>query len=188
MSSTSRDRPRPRSKGETLLDTVYTLQAMHTDLFVIRTAESGAPAAWSRARRRRDVAVASGGESHLSHPTQGLLDTLTILQHKPDLDRLDRVHRGDIAHSRVARSAAHALCTLGVRELRLVSPPGLKPAAHASSRRTTWIPTSIACLEDTLMSSWRCASRRSACRRRRSRARAPIAKHYGINRTRAIRN
>jgi len=116
-------------KGETLLDTVYTLQAMRTDLFVIRTAESGAPGEVAR-RVADDVAVVSGGESHLSHPTQGLLDTLTILQRKPDLDRLVVCIVGDIAHSRVARSAAQALRTLGVRELRLVSPPELKPAPH----------------------------------------------------------
>jgi aspartate carbamoyltransferase catalytic subunit len=115
-------------KGETLLDTVYTLEAMHTDFFVIRTAESGAP------RRMADhvaegVTVVSGGESHLSHPTQGLLDAFTIIQRKPELDRLIVCIVGDIAHSRVARSATQALSTLGVRELRLVAPAELMPDA-----------------------------------------------------------
>jgi aspartate carbamoyltransferase catalytic subunit len=125
-------------KGETLLDTVYTLQAMRTNLFVIRTAESGAPADVAR-RVADDVAVVSGGESHLSHPTQGLLDALTILQRKPELDRLVVCIVGDIAHSRVARSAAQALHTLGVGELRLVSPPELKPEPHEFPG-ATWDP------------------------------------------------
>jgi aspartate carbamoyltransferase catalytic subunit len=115
-------------KGETLLDTVHTIESMSTDFFVIRTAESGAP------RRIADhvgegVAVVSGGESHLSHPTQGLLDALTIMQRKPDLDRLVVCIVGDIAHSRVARSATQALRTLGVRELRIVAPAELMPDA-----------------------------------------------------------
>jgi aspartate carbamoyltransferase catalytic subunit len=115
-------------KGETLLDTVYTLEAMRTDFFVIRTAESGAPARVA-AHVADGVAVVSGGEAHLSHPTQGLLDTLTIVQRKPELDRLVVCIVGDIAHSRVARSATQALRTLGVRELRLVAPPELMPDA-----------------------------------------------------------
>jgi len=113
-------------KGETLLDTVYTLQSMRTDCFVIRTAESGAPASVAE-RVAADVSVVSGGESHLSHPTQGLLDALSIVQRKPDLDRLVVCIVGDIAHSRVARSAGQVLRTLGVRELRLVAPPELMP-------------------------------------------------------------
>jgi aspartate carbamoyltransferase catalytic subunit len=117
-------------KGESLLDTVHTLESMRTDVFVIRTAESGGPAR-AASHVADDVAVVSGGESHLSHPTQGLLDLLTILQRKPDLDRLTVCIVGDIAHSRVARSAAQALRTLGVRELRLVSPPELMPDAAA---------------------------------------------------------
>jgi len=115
-------------KGETLLDTIYTLQAMRTDFFVIRTAESGAPARVAE-HVEGDIAVVSGGESHVSHPTQGLLDALTIVQRKPDLDRLVVCIVGDIAHSRVARSATQALRTLGVRELRLVAPAELMPHA-----------------------------------------------------------
>ena len=113
-------------KGETLLDTVYTLESMHADFFVLRTSESGAPAHVAE-HVGESVAVLSGGESHLSHPTQGLLDALTILQRKPRLERLAVCIVGDIAHSRVARSAVHALRTLGVREVRLVAPPELMP-------------------------------------------------------------
>jgi aspartate carbamoyltransferase catalytic subunit len=113
-------------KGETLLDTAYTLQAMRTNIFVMRTAESGAPA-WVAAHVAEDVSVVSGGESHLSHPTQGLLDVLTIMQRKPDLDRVTVCIVGDIAHSRVARSATQVLHALGVGELRLVAPPELMP-------------------------------------------------------------
>jgi aspartate carbamoyltransferase catalytic subunit len=113
-------------KGETLLDTVHTIESMSTDIFVIRTAESGAPGRVADQVGDR-VAVVSGGESHLSHPTQGLLDALTIMQRKPELDRLVVCIVGDIAHSRVARSATQALRTLGVRELRLVAPAELMP-------------------------------------------------------------
>jgi aspartate carbamoyltransferase catalytic subunit len=115
-------------KGETLLDTIHTLESMHTDFFVIRTAESGAPARVAEHVGDR-VAVLSGVESHVSHPTQGLLDALTILQRKPRLEQTTVCIVGDIAHSRVARSAAQALAALGVRELRLVAPPELMPAA-----------------------------------------------------------
>jgi aspartate carbamoyltransferase catalytic subunit len=75
------------------------------------------------------VSVLSAGEAHLSHPTQGLLDALTVLQHKGSVDRLSVAIVGDIKHSRVARSAAHALQTLGVRELRIVAPGALMPEA-----------------------------------------------------------
>jgi aspartate carbamoyltransferase catalytic subunit len=115
-------------KGESLLDTLYTLEAMRTDCIVIRTAASGEPAELAAQAGER-VSIVSGGESHLSHPTQGLLDVLTIRERKAELDRLIVCIVGDIAHSRVARSAAQALRTLGVRELRLVAPPGLEPQA-----------------------------------------------------------
>jgi aspartate carbamoyltransferase catalytic subunit len=116
------------AKGETLVDTVQTLAAMHTDVFVVRTAESGALAAVAEAVGG-GACVVSGGEAHLSHPTQGLLDALTILAHKPEVDRLVVCIVGDVVHSRVARSAAHALAALDVGALRLVAPAELMPAA-----------------------------------------------------------
>jgi aspartate carbamoyltransferase catalytic subunit len=115
-----------RAKGESLLDTIYTLQAMQVDIFVIRDAQSGVPAfiSWHVAPH---VAVMNAGESHLNHPTQGLLDVLTMRRHKGRLDDKVVTIAGDIQHSRVARSAYHALTTLGVGELRLVAPPALAP-------------------------------------------------------------
>jgi len=116
-----------RSKGETILDTVYTLQSMHIDVLVMREAESGVPGYVAR-HVAPHVSVLSAGESHLSHPTQGLLDALTIRQCKGGFQKLAVAIVGDIAHSRVARSAFHALQALGIGALRLVAPPGLMPA------------------------------------------------------------
>ncbi len=115
-----------RVKGETVLDTIYTLQAMLVDVFVMRDAEPGLPA-YVAAHVAPHVSILNAGEAHVSHPTQGLLDVLTIRQRKGELS--DRVVAivGDVAHSRVARSTAQALLTLGVGELRLACPPNLKP-------------------------------------------------------------
>ena len=93
-----------RVKGETVLDTIYTLQAMHADILVMRDAEPGLPAAVAQLVAPY-VSILNAGEAHLSHPTQGLLDALTVRQHKPDLASLAILIAGDIAHSRVARSA-----------------------------------------------------------------------------------
>jgi len=115
-----------RAKGESLLDTIYTLQAMQVDVFVIRDAQSGVPA-FICEHVAPHVAVLNAGESHLNHPTQGLLDVLTMRLHKGGFEDLVVTIAGDIQHSRVARSAHHALMTLGVGELRLVAPPALAP-------------------------------------------------------------
>jgi len=118
-----------RAKGESLLDTIYTLQAMQVDIFVIRDAQSGVPALICE-HVAPHVAVLNAGESHLNHPTQGLLDVLTMRRHLGDLAQRVVTIAGDIQHSRVARSAHHALMTLGVGELRLVAPPALAPDAE----------------------------------------------------------
>jgi aspartate carbamoyltransferase catalytic subunit len=115
-----------RAKGESMLDTVWTLESLHVDVFVIRDAEAGVPALVA-ANVASNVSVLSAGEAHLSHPTQGLLDALTVLQSKGRFEPLAVAIVGDIRHSRVARSAWHAMRTLGVRELRLVAPPALMP-------------------------------------------------------------
>ena len=115
-----------RAKGESLLDTIYTLQAMQVDIFVIRDAQSGVPA-FICEHVAPHVAVLNAGESHLNHPTQGLLDALTMRRHLGELADKVVTIAGDIQHSRVARSAHHALMTLGVGELRLVAPPALAP-------------------------------------------------------------
>jgi aspartate carbamoyltransferase catalytic subunit len=117
-----------RLKGESMLDTVYTLQSMQVDAFVIRDAEAGVPQLVA-AHVAPHVSVLSAGEAHLSHPTQGLLDALTIRQSKQRFTGLAVAIIGDIRHSRVARSAWQALRTLGVTELRLAAPPALMPAA-----------------------------------------------------------
>jgi aspartate carbamoyltransferase catalytic subunit len=117
-----------RTKGETILDTVYTLQAMHLDVLVLREAEAGV-SAFVAEHVAPHVSVLSAGEAHLSHPTQGLLDALTIRQRKGDFAQLQVAIVGDIEHSRVARSAFHALSTLGTGEIRIVAPPAFMPAA-----------------------------------------------------------
>jgi len=117
-----------RIKGETVLDTIYTLQAMQVDVFVIRDAEPGLPAFVAR-HVAPHVSLLNAGEAHVSHPTQGLLDVLTIRQRKGDLGQLRVAIVGDIRHSRVARSAWQALSTLGIGECRLVAPDVFMPAA-----------------------------------------------------------
>ena len=115
-----------RKKGESILDTIYTLQAMQVDIMVVRDASSGVPAYIAR-NVDDHVSILNAGEADASHPTQGLLDLLTIRRHKGGFEGLKVAIVGDIAHSRVARSAAQGLHTLGVGELRLISPPPLAP-------------------------------------------------------------
>jgi aspartate carbamoyltransferase catalytic subunit len=116
-----------RVKGESMLDTVYTLEAMNTDVFVIRDSEAGVPE-YLVDHVAPHVSVVSAGEAHLSHPTQGLLDVLTIRSHKRRFAGLRVAIVGDIKHSRVARSVVRALLTLGTSDIRLVGPSPLLPA------------------------------------------------------------
>jgi aspartate carbamoyltransferase catalytic subunit len=113
-------------KGEELLDTIYTLQAMQVDVFVIRDAVAGTQAMVAQ-HVDTHVSVLNAGEANCSHPTQGLLDLLTIRRHKKTFGDLIVAIVGDIAHSRVAQSAADGLATMGVGELRYVAPPALAP-------------------------------------------------------------
>lgn len=115
------------AKGETVLDTVRTLQAMNVDAFVIRHADTGIQQ-FVAEHVAPHVAVVNAGESHANHPTQGLLDALTIRQHKLAIETLSVAIVGDIRHSRVARSAVQALAILGVEDIRLVAPKSLLPA------------------------------------------------------------
>jgi len=115
-----------RVKGESILDTVYTLQSLHVDAFVIRDAQSGVPGLVA-AHVAPHVSVLSGGEAHVAHPTQGLLDALTVYQRKQRFAGLAIAIVGDIRHSRVARSAWHVFSKLGVRDVRLAAPPALMP-------------------------------------------------------------
>jgi aspartate carbamoyltransferase catalytic subunit len=115
------------SKGETLLDTVYNLQAMDADMFVVRHSQSGAPHLIAR-HVKPGVAVINAGDGRHAHPTQGLLDMYTIRHYKKDFSGLTVAIVGDILHSRVARSQIHALKTLGVPDLRVIGPRTLIPA------------------------------------------------------------
>ncbi len=128
-----------RVKGESMLDTVYTLQSLHVDVMVIRDAETGVPVTVA-ANVAPHVSILSAGEGHVAHPTQGLLDALTVRQRKGRLDNLSIAIVGDIRHSRVARSAYDAFSTLGVPDLRIVAPPALMPEPRefsGCSRHTT---------------------------------------------------
>lgn len=132
-----------RVKGESMLDTLFTLEAMNTDIFVIRDSEPGVPE-YLINHVAAHVSVISAGEAHLSHPTQGLLDMLTIRTHKRHFAGLKVAIVGDIKHSRVARSAAQALATLGTTDLRLVAPEPLLPDEDfPGSQRFTQIEAGI---------------------------------------------
>jgi aspartate carbamoyltransferase catalytic subunit len=133
-----------RVKGETVLDTIYTLQAMRADILVMRDAEPGLPAYVARFVAPH-VSILNAGEAHLSHPTQGLLDALTVRQAKGDFSKLRVLIAGDISHSRVARSAWQVFTTLGVAELRIAAPADLMPEKHefAGARRFAKIDDAI---------------------------------------------
>ncbi len=117
-----------RLKGESMLDTVRTLESLHVDVFVLRDAEANVPD-FVALNVAPHVSVLSGGAGSYSHPTQGLLDALTVLQHKGKIEGLSIAIVGDVRHSRVARSAAQVFTLLGSRDIRLVAPAGLTPDA-----------------------------------------------------------
>jgi len=114
------------AKGESLLDTIANLSAMHADMFVVRHSESGAPYLIAQ-HCAPHVHVVNAGDGRHAHPTQGLLDMYTIRHYKKDFTNLTVAIVGDIVHSRVARSDIHALTTLGVPEVRAVGPKSLVP-------------------------------------------------------------
>jgi aspartate carbamoyltransferase catalytic subunit len=133
-----------RAKGESIMDTIFTLQAMQVDIFVVRDASTGVPARIAQ-QVAPHVCVLNAGESDVSHPTQGLLDLMTIQRHKGDLNDRCVAIVGDIRHSRVARSAYEAFTKFGVGELRLVGPVELMPAEDElpSARRHTELAPGI---------------------------------------------
>ncbi|MEQ1674806.1 MAG: aspartate carbamoyltransferase catalytic subunit [Candidatus Nitrotoga sp.] len=114
------------SKGETLLDTVDNLCAMHADMFVVRHSSSGA-AHFIAKHVAPEVHVINAGDGRHAHPTQALLDMFTIRHYKKEFHNLRVAIIGDILHSRVARSQIHALTTLGVPEVRVIAPKTLLP-------------------------------------------------------------
>ncbi|HLI14256.1 MAG TPA: aspartate carbamoyltransferase catalytic subunit [Alphaproteobacteria bacterium] len=112
-------------KGETLIDTAMTLNAMHPDVLVVRHADSGAVQLLSE---KVNCAVINAGDGSHEHPTQALLDALTIRRRKKRIEGLLVAICGDILHSRVARSNIFLLNTMGAR-VRVVAPPTLLPSA-----------------------------------------------------------
>ena len=114
------------AKGESLLDTVANLSAMHADMFVVRHGESGAPYLIAQ-HCAPHVHVINAGDGRHAHPTQGLLDMYTIRHYKRDFTKLSVAVVGDIVNSRVARSDIHGLAILGVPDIRAVGPKTLVP-------------------------------------------------------------
>ncbi|HRO61865.1 MAG TPA: aspartate carbamoyltransferase catalytic subunit [Burkholderiaceae bacterium] len=118
------------SKGESLLDTIDNLVAMHAVMFVVRHAQSGAPfliAEHVNRTRGPEVHVINAGDGRHAHPTQGLLDMYTIRHFKKDFTQLRVAVVGDVLHSRVARSDIQGLTVLGVPEVRVIGPYTLLP-------------------------------------------------------------
>ncbi len=119
------------SKGETLLDTLRNLEAMHVDMFVVRHPDSGA-AHFIAQHAAPHISVINAGDGRHAHPTQAMLDMFTIRRHKGDIAGLRVAIVGDILHSRVARSQILALNTLGAAEVRVIAPDTLLPS-HVTS-------------------------------------------------------
>jgi len=111
-------------KGETLIDTAATLNAMHPDVLIVRHSASGAVELLAR---KVDCAVVNAGDGAHEHPTQALLDALTIRRNKGRIEGLTVAICGDITHSRVARSNMLLLQALGA-QVRVIAPPTLLPS------------------------------------------------------------
>ena len=125
------------SKGESLLDTLRNLRAMYSDMFVVRHSQSGA-AHFIAQQVTPNVAIINAGDGRHAHPTQAMLDMLTIYRHKASFDQLKVAIVGDILHSRVARDQVHALTTLGCQDVRLIGPNTLLPTAAEELGVTTY--------------------------------------------------
>ncbi|MEM1410907.1 MAG: aspartate carbamoyltransferase catalytic subunit [Pseudomonadota bacterium] len=119
-------------KGETLMDTFRTLQAMAPDVVVVRHPQDGALGPLAEAAEA-DVHLVNAGDGARAHPTQALLDLLTIRQHAKQIEDLVVVVAGDLHHSRVTRSGVALMKTLGVGEIRLCAPPGLEAGPRVSA-------------------------------------------------------
>lgn len=115
-------------KGETLIDTAMTLNAMHPDFIAVRHSESGAVHLLAR---KVNCSVINAGDGWHEHPTQALLDALAILKHKPNIEGLQVAICGDILHSRVARSNMMLLSLMGAK-VHAIAPPTLMPASIES--------------------------------------------------------
>jgi aspartate carbamoyltransferase catalytic subunit len=116
------------TKGESLLDTLQTLEAMHSDMFIVRHSSSGA-AHFIAQHISQHISVINAGDGQHAHPTQAMLDMFTIRRHKQEFEPLKVAIVGDVLHSRVARSDIHALKALGVNDVRVIGPKTLMPAS-----------------------------------------------------------
>lgn len=136
-------------KGETLLDTASTLNAMQCDLLVVRHDQSGAP---NLLAQKVEAAVINAGDGMHEHPTQALLDALTIRRHRGRLDGLTVAICGDVAHSRVARSNIHLLNAMGAT-VRVVGPTTLMPNSIAELGVTVYhdMPAGLADADVVMM-------------------------------------
>ncbi len=117
------------TKGETLKDTIQTLEAMQVDVFVIRHPENHICEEIKTWLKPKTVLI-NAGDGNNQHPTQGLLDVFTILQHKKNIEELKITIIGDIKHSRVANSAIDCLHLLGNNNIHLYGPQQLLPTSH----------------------------------------------------------
>jgi aspartate carbamoyltransferase catalytic subunit len=114
------------TKGESLMDMLWNLEAMASDMFIVRHPASGAPHFIAQSVTP-NVAVINAGDGSHAHPTQAMLDMFTIRAHKGDFSQLRVAIVGDVKHSRVARSQIHALKGLGAAEVRVIGPKTLIP-------------------------------------------------------------
>ncbi len=114
------------TKGESLLDTLRNLEAMHSDMFIVRHSQSGAAQLIAR-HVAPHISVLNAGDGQHSHPTQAMLDMFTIRREKGPLNTLRVAIVGDILHSRVARSQIQALNILNTPEIRVIAPKTLLP-------------------------------------------------------------
>ena len=124
-------------KGESLTDTFYTIQAMGPDCIVVRHPEEGNAAKLAELAEP-GVHVINAGDGTAAHPTQALLDALTLKQSFTDFSQVCLVMAGDIRHSRVARSAIQMLRTLGIGEIRLAGPPEFMPGDGTTDGTTVY--------------------------------------------------
>ena len=108
-------------KGESLIDTAKTIQSLGANVLIVRHGEQDTLRLITNAIGEHSIVI-NAGEANISHPTQGLLDLLTIRQEKKSFENLIVTIIGDLSHSRVAQSTTQGLTTMGVREIRLVSP------------------------------------------------------------------
>lgn len=131
------------NKGETIEDTFYNLSAMGLNIFVVRHTEEGLPQKLANISGE-GVHVINAGDGTHAHPSQAMLDLMTILEKKPKLDQLKIAIIGNLRHSRVANSLQQLCAKLGVKELTLVSPPIWQPSSLHFGRVTSSLQDGIA--------------------------------------------